>query len=146
MAAMTRVGYGILLFLLGLLYGLVGTGSQQSTFSIGAAVIPWGIVVALLGVALLLGGIRVIVEHGPGRVYALVTAIGIFLPIVLFSQQSAGGSVLIPANAAGEAWVFGPVLIAVVAIAWPSFLLGRSDPSGVAADAPVEAEQPRTLP
>ena len=48
-----------------------------------------------------------------------LAALGAIAVILLFSQQSAGGSVLIPNNLAGQVWLVGPILIAAIVLAWP---------------------------
>jgi hypothetical protein len=58
---------------------------------------------------------------------ALSGAIAIVVTVFIFAQRSTGGSVLIQANLAGNAWVFGTALIAGLASAWPEIRFRTRD-------------------
>jgi N-acetyl-1-D-myo-inositol-2-amino-2-deoxy-alpha-D-glucopyranoside deacetylase len=105
-----------LLFLLGAVLGTVGTVLHQSTVTLGSVAVPWGITVALAAVACLLAGLRLV---NPGRAHAFAAAFGLVVMIGVFSQRSTGGSVLIPNNPLATVWVFAPVIVATIVIAWP---------------------------
>jgi N-acetyl-1-D-myo-inositol-2-amino-2-deoxy-alpha-D-glucopyranoside deacetylase len=101
---------------MGVFIGSVTTVIHQSSLDVAAISIPWGIVAALLIVAGFLAGLRLATES---RLVALFGAIGVELMVILFSQRSQGGSVLVPANLAGNIWAAAPAIIAVVVLAWP---------------------------
>jgi hypothetical protein len=111
-----RLGASLLAFLVGLVLGVVGTFNHRGVIGLGSALLPWGIVVALLGAACFLVGLRL---YTGSRVVTLLGALGLLIPIFVFSLQGPGGSVVIVAGGVGEAWDFGPALIAVGVLAWP---------------------------
>ncbi len=112
-----RILNHVLLFVVGLIVGTIGTAAQQSAATILGITVPWGVIVSLLAVACLLAGLRLVNDS---RWYAFATALGIVIPVAVLATPSPGGSVLIPANATGYVWIFGPVIIAVIALAWPA--------------------------
>jgi N-acetyl-1-D-myo-inositol-2-amino-2-deoxy-alpha-D-glucopyranoside deacetylase len=81
----------------------------------GAAV-PIGIVVTILLVSALLVGLRIVF---PGRLVAGAAAVGLLVVIGVLSVGSSGGSVLVPANPTGYVLTYGPVVIAILVLAWP---------------------------
>jgi asparagine N-glycosylation enzyme membrane subunit Stt3 len=101
---------------MGVFIGSVTTVIHQSSLDVAAISIPWGIVAALLIVAGFLAGLRLATES---RLVALFGAIGVELMVFLLSQRSQGGSVLVPANLAGNIWAAAPAIIGVVVLAWP---------------------------
>ncbi len=111
----TRVVNAVLLLIVGIVLGGVGTVAHQITLDWGVA-LPVGLVGSLLAFAALLTGLRLLASN---RVPALLVALGTIATILLFSQQSAGGSVLIPNTLAGQIWLVGPIVIAAVVLAWP---------------------------
>jgi N-acetyl-1-D-myo-inositol-2-amino-2-deoxy-alpha-D-glucopyranoside deacetylase len=113
---LSRVLACALALVLGAFAGITLTAVHQATLSTAAMSLPWGIVVALVITAALLTGLRLVFES---RLVALAAAIGLLAASALLASASTGGSVLVPANTAGYAWTFGPVLIAVVTLAWP---------------------------
>jgi N-acetyl-1-D-myo-inositol-2-amino-2-deoxy-alpha-D-glucopyranoside deacetylase len=84
---------------------------------IGGQTILVGITVVLLIVAALLAGLRIVF---PGRLVAGCAAVGLLGVIALLSIASDGGSVLVPANAAGYLLTYGPLALTVIALAWPA--------------------------
>ncbi|GGE85106.1 DUF6113 family protein [Mycetocola zhadangensis] len=106
----------ILALIVGAVFGAVGTVAHQSTLNVGMLRLPLGLPLALLGVAALLLGFRLLLRD---RLVVLLAAIGIVAVIALFSLPSPGGAVLIPQGLAGILWTIGPVLIATVVVAWP---------------------------
>ena len=112
-----RLGTLVLALAAGVVFGAIGTVAHQGTVSVGSAELPTGIVVALVMAGALMAGFRLVFRS---RVVAVVAALGLLLTAGLFSQPGAGGSVLVPANTAGFLWVFGPVLLAMLVLAWPS--------------------------
>lgn len=113
----SRVGSLLLAGLIGVVYGAVATVGHRQEFRIGEIAIPWGVVAALVGVAALLLGIRLVAG---GRWAAAAAAVGIIGIVALLSLPGPGGSVLIPSGLVGTIWSVGPALIAVLIVAWPS--------------------------
>jgi hypothetical protein len=104
---------------LGVLFGVMGTAVSQSRVTVFDAALPVGLVIGLLAVTLLLMGLRLLYRT---RTAAMIAAFGLVLAVLLLSQPSAGGSVLLPANSVlALAWTFGPTVIALLVIAWPRF-------------------------
>ncbi|HEY0249471.1 MAG TPA: hypothetical protein VGC45_14545 [Gryllotalpicola sp.] len=114
---MQRTGAVTLLaFFVGLLIGVVGTFGHRGVIGADGVNLPWGIVVALLGAACYLIGLRLYTE---GRLPTLAGAIGLLLPVFVFSFEGPGGSVIIAQGALGRLWEFGPAFLAVGVLAWP---------------------------
>jgi len=111
-----RIINAIVLVVLGALTGTIGTVAHQAALGIGSARIPTGLVLALVAVALLVVGARLVTQD---RWAAVWLAVGVVGMIAVFSKRSPGGSVLIPNDLAGQIWVFGPAVISAIAIAWP---------------------------
>jgi hypothetical protein len=111
----SRIVSAILLVLAGAAFGAIGTIAHQSSVTWGIP-IPLGLIGSLLAFTCLLVGLRLL---GHSRLPALLAALGAIAVILLFTQESGGGSVLIPNNLAGQVWLIGPILIAAVVIAWP---------------------------
>ncbi|GAB3803653.1 hypothetical protein GCM10028798_22940 [Humibacter antri] len=109
-----RVLTAVILGIVGLVFGMLGTVVHSAT--IGSWQAPWGIVVALLALACLLAGIRLL---GAGRLYAACAALGALVAIAVLSQRSFGGSVLITNGVLGWIWMAGAVAIALLAVLWP---------------------------
>lgn len=120
----SRIGTLVFAFLIGVLSGAIGTIGHRQELRIGEVAIPWGIVAALVGVAALLLGIRLVAG---GRLVAGVAAAGIVATVSLLSLPGLGGSVLIPSSVVGTVWAVGPALIAVLVVAFPSMLPARRD-------------------
>jgi N-acetyl-1-D-myo-inositol-2-amino-2-deoxy-alpha-D-glucopyranoside deacetylase len=78
--------------------------------------IPVGVILAILVIAALLTGLRLVFDS---RVVAAFAAVGILISLVALSQESPGGSVLVPANPAGYAWSIVPSVVAAIVLAWP---------------------------
>jgi len=112
---LSRIVSAILLVLTGALFGVIGTIAHQSSVTWGVP-IPLGLIGALIAFAALLIGLRLL---GHSRLPALLAALGAIAVILLFTQQSGGGSVLIPNNLAGQVWLVGPIVIAAIVLAWP---------------------------
>ena len=100
---------GVLALVLGAALGLLGTiGHQYAP--------PVGLLLSLLAVAGLVGGLRLIFD---GRLIPSLAALGVLGTEAALALPGMGGSVLIPSNGLGYAWIIGPVLIAVIALGWP---------------------------
>jgi hypothetical protein len=104
-----RVGVAAACFIGGAAIGFTGTFAHQS-------IPPWGVTIALVTVAVYLVGLRV---WGGTRAPALSGALGVGLMSVLLSNVI-GGSVLVPANTTGYAWILGIGVLAFLVLAWPA--------------------------
>ena len=109
MTALARGGVAALCVGGGAVLGLIGTFAHQS-------LPPIGVTLALITVALYVVGLR---TWGGVRAPAACGAIGAGLASALLSGTT-GGSVLVPANAVGYAWIGGIAVIAFFAVAWPN--------------------------
>jgi len=123
-----KVATTVLALAAGAVFGALGTVAHQGTITVAGAPIWSGLVLSLVMAAALLAGMRLLFGS---RVVAVAAALGLLGAAALLSQPGAGGSALVPANGPGYAWTFGPLLVAMVVIAWPT-LPPR-------ADAPVDA-------
>lgn len=103
-------------FLMGLLVGSITTVVHQSVITIAGVDVPWGLILSLIVVTGFLVGLRMVVED---RLVVLVAALGLVAMVFVFSQQSTGGSVLVPNNLWGTIWAIAPTLIATIVVAWP---------------------------
>ncbi|MBC7403080.1 MAG: PIG-L family deacetylase [Microbacteriaceae bacterium] len=108
----------VLAALAGAAVGGITVVNHQFAPQILGATPPVGIVVSLLVIASLLIGLRIVFS---GRIVSGCAALGLLLAVGLLSVRSPGGSVLVPANAAGYALTYGSLVIAGVALAWPNF-------------------------
>lgn len=116
------VASAVLAAAVGLLVGGLLTIGHQQVATLAGAVIPVGVIAALLVVASLVTGLRIVFGS---RMVAACAAAGVAVVAGVFSQSGPGGSVLVPANLAGYAWVYGSVLIAVLVLAWPRLPAAR---------------------
>ena len=112
----SRVSALVVATLLGGFAGLTLTVAHQATVAVGPLVVPWGISAAVLVTAAILAGLRLVFET---RIVAGCAAVGLLGASALLAIQTSGGSVLVPANAAGYTWTYAPVIIAGVVLAWP---------------------------
>jgi hypothetical protein len=113
--------------LLGALFGAIGTVVHQIDISVfGLFDLPIGLIIALVAIALLLTGLRMI---APSRLASALAAAALIGMVALLTLESPGGSILVPAGPTGLVWLFGSTLIAVVVIAWPK-LGERRRPAG----------------
>lgn len=107
---------GILAIAAGATVGALGTVNHQFGLLVGEE--PWaiGVVLSLLLAGLLLAGLRLVTR---GRWLALLAGGAMVAVVALMATLSPGGSVLVPNNPAGVAWVYGvPILVAII-IGWP---------------------------
>lgn len=112
---LSRIVNAVLLVIAGAIVGGIGTVAHQITVTWGITV-PLGLIGSLLAYTALLVGLRLLSDN---RLPASCAAAGAIAVILLFTQQSPGGSVLIPNNLMGQIWLAAPILIAAVVIAWP---------------------------
>ncbi|WP_143034075.1 hypothetical protein [Paramicrobacterium humi] len=122
-----RVGTAVLTFVLGLVYGTVGTVAHPAKVTLLGVPIPYGLVLALLGVLALLLGLRLVLAD---RLPVLSAAVGLVGIVVLFSFRSVGGSVLIAQGIVGMVWLFVVPLVAALVLAWPRMpVMGSRSPA-----------------
>jgi N-acetyl-1-D-myo-inositol-2-amino-2-deoxy-alpha-D-glucopyranoside deacetylase len=100
--------------------GLVLGGLGTITHQVAAGSFPLGAVLDLVVVAAALTGARLLLRS---RLLVLLTALVTFGTTLYLAYGFGADTVLVPANAAGNAWVFGQALIAIIVIMWPD--LGR---------------------
>ncbi|MEO7016132.1 MAG: DUF6113 family protein [Leifsonia sp.] len=125
---LTRTVNSVLLFLVGIIVGAVGTIAHQLSWSVGGFTLPWGLILALVAYAAMLVGLRLLSRS---RVPTLVAALGSIAIILLFTQKSPGGSVLILNDLVGQIWLVAPFIIATLVLAWPD--LGKQCEASTAA-------------
>ena len=113
----SRIGTLAIAFVVGIVYGTLGTVGHRHAWQVGDVSVPWGVVLALAGVAALLVGIRLVAG---GRAAAAAAAVGVIGAVALLSLPGLGGSVLVAGDAIGTIWAVGTALIAVLVVAWPS--------------------------
>jgi hypothetical protein len=120
----SRIVNAVLLVIAGAIVGGIGTVAHQLTVTWGVPV-PLGLIGSLVCYTALLVGLRLL---GDSRWPALCAALGAIAVILLFTQQSPGGSVLIPNDLAGQIWLVAPIVIAAVVVSWPDVrgLRGRT--------------------
>ena len=83
-------------------------------------VIAWHLPVGLLCALALSGAVFVAAGLAVrSRSGAAAAAAGWLLPVLLFSSPRPEGDLVVPGDALGYAWLFGGVVVAGLAIAWP---------------------------
>jgi hypothetical protein len=112
----TRIVTIIVAVLLGAFAGALLTAVHQSTLPVGDVPVPWGLIAAVLITAGLLVGLRILFGT---RVVPAAAGAGLLAAAALFALQTAGGSVLVPANPLGYIWTFAPVVIGLAVVLWP---------------------------
>jgi N-acetyl-1-D-myo-inositol-2-amino-2-deoxy-alpha-D-glucopyranoside deacetylase len=113
---LTRVVAVVIAAVIGAAAGALFTAYNQSTTSIAGIDLWIGAIVAILSTAALFAGFRL--AFGT-RIVAAAAAIGLIVMVGIFSFASASGTILIPLNGPGITWAVGPVVAAVVVLAWP---------------------------
>ncbi|WP_349897405.1 PIG-L family deacetylase [Parafrigoribacterium soli] len=115
-----RVVAGVLAFVVGLALGGIGTVNHQLVLGVAGLRLPGGVTVALLLVLALMLGLRLVFRT---RVIPLVSGLGILAAMGILTIGGPGGSVLVPANAAGYAWTYGAAAIVVLVLVWPRIVV-----------------------
>ncbi|MCL2516456.1 MAG: hypothetical protein FWD85_02170 [Microbacteriaceae bacterium] len=100
----------------GLALGTVGTFGHRGVIGVGPVDLPWGIVVSVAGVLCFLVGLRV---YTGDRLVTLLGALGVIAPVLLFSMEGPGGSVVVVADTLGRVWDLTPLIVAVAVLVWP---------------------------
>ncbi|MET4157645.1 histidinol dehydrogenase [Agromyces sp. PvR057] len=111
-----RIATLALALIVGAIYGTLGTVGHRQAWQVGDVTLPWGLVLALIGVAALLVAFRTI---GGGRLVAAVAGLGVILMVGLLTLPGPGGSVLVVGDLTGTIWSIGPALVTVFVVAWP---------------------------
>jgi N-acetyl-1-D-myo-inositol-2-amino-2-deoxy-alpha-D-glucopyranoside deacetylase len=111
-----KITGAVLALLTGLAVGALATVNHQVGVIWFGVPVPVGVLVALGLVAALLVGLRLMFGS---RALSGLAAVGILISIGALSLMSAGGSVLVPANAVGWTWTFGAPVIAAAVLGWP---------------------------
>ncbi|MFM6967367.1 MAG: hypothetical protein ACKOWN_00290 [Microbacteriaceae bacterium] len=104
-------------FIAGVIIALLGTVVHGEMF-------PLALLLGLGTVVCFLVAVRMLWQD---RLATVSGAIAVVVTVFIFSQRSAGGSVLIQADIAGQAWVFGTAIIAGLAAAWPQISAASRD-------------------
>ncbi|MFF2277354.1 hypothetical protein [Agromyces sp. NPDC058126] len=112
----SRIGGLLIAAVVGVVYGAVATVGHRHVLRIGEVAIPWGLIAALVGVAALILGVRLLTH---GRATAAATAAGIVVIVAVLTLPGPGGSVLVAGDLAGTVWAVAPALIGVLIVAWP---------------------------
>ena len=113
-----RVSVWVLAAIVGAALGGIAVVNHQFAPQILGGTPPIGIILSLLIITSLLVGLRFVFS---GRAVTGCAALGLLVAIGLLSVRSTGGSVLVPANAAGYALTYGSLVIAGLVLAWPKF-------------------------
>ncbi|RKR74901.1 PIG-L family deacetylase [Frondihabitans australicus] len=107
-----KIAMYVLAVVVGGLFGAIGTVAHQNV----AGSFPYGVILALLVVTVLVIGFRLVFET---RLVGIAVAIGLTVVNFLLSSTSGGGSVLVPGNAIGYAWIGGAILLPAIVLIWP---------------------------
>ena len=124
----TRIVAAVVVLVIGAVVGAVLTAAHQAAVDVRGVAVPWGLILGLIVAAALFAGLRFVTGD---RLLAGCAALGFLVAEAVLALQTAGGSVLVPDNALGYAWTWGPVLIALVVLAWPQVTSRSRDRLGV---------------
>lgn len=100
----------------GAVVGLLGTVAQQGVLYLGSFPLPWGLLLAIALVVAYVVGLRLYFES---RWPSIVGLVGILVVTLVLLGETAGGSILIPANLWGTIWSGAPGIIGAIVVAWP---------------------------
>jgi N-acetyl-1-D-myo-inositol-2-amino-2-deoxy-alpha-D-glucopyranoside deacetylase len=96
---------------------VVGVASGFVTTFTHHQFVPWGLVAGLVVVAALVAGFRLVFGS---RVIAGAAALGVIASIAVLALPGGGGTVFAPADPVGFIWAFGPAVLSLVVVLWPS--------------------------
>ena len=113
-----RASVWVLAAIVGAALGGIAVVNHQFAPQVLGGTPPVGIILSLLIITSLLVGLRIVFS---GRAVTGCAAVGLLVVIGLLSVRSTGGSVLVPANAAGYALTYGSLVIVGLVLAWPNF-------------------------
>ncbi|KQO62883.1 PIG-L family deacetylase [Curtobacterium sp. Leaf261] len=118
-----RVGAIVVALVVGVLVGGLGTITHQQTIG----TFPIGLVITTLLVAALLVGTRMLFRS---RTLVAAEAVAILVTSQVLAAVGGTSSPLILANAAGYTWTYGPAIIAMIVLAWPTLPPRPAPPLG----------------
>lgn len=119
----SRVVSCLVAVVLGAAAGALLTAVHQATAQVGGVPAPWGLIAAALVTTGLLAGLRIVFGT---RLVAGCAAAALIAASALFSLQTGGGTLFVPANPVGYIWTFAPVVIGALVVAWPGPRSGRT--------------------
>lgn len=128
----TRIGSCAIALLLGVFSGGLLTVVHQAAIDVAGVPLPWGIIAAIGITITLLVGLRLVFGT---RLVPAFAATGMIAAVVILSLQSNGDVLLVPGDPLWFVWIFAPVVVAIVVLAWP-----RSRPRRAGRIAPVRVE------
>jgi N-acetyl-1-D-myo-inositol-2-amino-2-deoxy-alpha-D-glucopyranoside deacetylase len=117
----------VLAAVIGVAFGALLSVYNQSTTRIAGQDIWVGVIVAVLIVAALFAGFRLVFGT---RVVPGFAAVGMIVIVGILSILGPGGSVVIPWNGPGIVWQIAPTIIGIVVLVWPQGV--RSRPGKIA--------------
>ncbi|WP_238439578.1 histidinol dehydrogenase [Microbacterium sp. JZ31] len=135
-----RILLGVVAAVTGAVFGIAGTIAHS--FTLG--VLPVGLVLALIGCAALLVGLRLLFPH---RWITWIGGLGMLATLLLFSGQGPGGSVVVPQPAEGEfplgiVWTYAVTGVVLLVGAWPDLSRLRTTPRPGAGDTGASGDDP----
>lgn len=136
-SVVTRVAEGLTSLVLGVAVGGIGTFAHQLSWSGLGIALPVGLVAALVAVAAMVVGVRIIFES---RAYAGIAAAGIVGAVALLALPGVNDSALFPDGLVSTVWAIGPTVIAIIALAWPQLPPRASTQPDTGAAEPAHGE------
>jgi hypothetical protein len=131
----SRILLAVLVFVAGGVFGVAGTIAHA--YELG--VFPVGLVLALVGCAALLIGLRLLIED---RWMTWIAGLGMLAMLLVYSGKGPGGSVVVPEPVEGEfplgiVWTYALTGVVLLAGAWPDLarLRAAAPPAAGAGDA-----------
>ncbi|WP_345750944.1 histidinol dehydrogenase [Microbacterium rhizophilus] len=122
----TRILLAVLAVVTGAVFGVAGTIAHAYTLG----VLPVGLILALLGCAALLIGLRLLVED---RWITWIAGLAMLATLLVFSGKGPGGSVVVPQPADGQfpigiVWTYALTGVVLLVGAWPDLSRLRAAP------------------
>jgi N-acetyl-1-D-myo-inositol-2-amino-2-deoxy-alpha-D-glucopyranoside deacetylase len=122
----TKIVAAVAVLVLGALVGTLMTAVHQSSVTVGEIAVPWGLVVGLAATLALIVGVRIL---SGTRWLTVLAALGVMGMSTYLAWPTVGGSVVVPANAVGYAWTYGPPVVTLFTLAWPTLRRPAQTPS-----------------
>lgn len=138
---LNRLALAVLALVTGGIFGVAGTIAHAYVLG----VIPVGLILALLGCAALLIGLRLLLED---RWITWIAGLGMLAMLLVYSGRGPGGSVVVPEPAEGAfpigiVWTYALTGVVLLVGAWPDMSRLRMAPTGGATGG-AEAGSPGT--
>ncbi|WP_309068352.1 histidinol dehydrogenase [Microbacterium sp.] len=135
-----RILLAVLAAVAGGVFGIAGTIAHS--FTLG--VLPVGLMLALIGCAALLIGLRLLFPH---RWIAWIGGLGMLAAVLVYSGQGPGGSVVVPQPAEGEfplgiVWTYAVTGVVLLVGAWPDLSRLRMSPRPDAGEPGASGDHP----